>query len=73
MGGRERGGFHVEDDEGGGQQRIVLELVSKCQGRLLMAQLVYSICINTFKLANYISLDALPASRSDIGDVDKLE
>jgi hypothetical protein len=42
VGGRERGGFHVEDDEGGGQQRIVLELVSKCQGRLLMGQLVYS-------------------------------
>jgi hypothetical protein len=38
-----------------------------------MAQLVYSICINTFKLANYCSLDALPASRSDAGDVDKLE
>jgi hypothetical protein len=67
MGGIESGGCHIEDDEGGGQQRLVLELV---KGPTCVQ---YCICINTFKLANYCSLDALPASRSDLGDVDKLE
>jgi hypothetical protein len=38
----------------------------------LKAQLVYR-RINILKLANYFSLEALPASRLDAGDVDKLE
>jgi hypothetical protein len=38
-----------------------------------MGQRVQVYDIDTLKLATYFDLEALPASRLDVGDVDKLE
>jgi hypothetical protein len=65
-----RGGCQ-EAEDGGGQQRLVLQQVSFFVWPIARRNLC--IPINTLKLATYFSLEALPASRLDAGDVDKLE
>jgi hypothetical protein len=61
-----------EAEDGGGQQRLIIQQVSLCVGPIYRHNLC-NVCINTSKLATYFSLEALPASRLDVGDVDKLE
>jgi hypothetical protein len=62
-----RGGCQ-EAEDGGGPPASEF-----CCWADFQAQPVYSIRIKIFKLAKYFSLEALPASRLDAGDVDKLE
>jgi hypothetical protein len=62
-----------EAEDGGGQQRLVIQQVSLCVGPIYRHNICNVQCINTLKLATYFSLEALPASRLDAGDVDKLE
>jgi hypothetical protein len=65
-----RGGCQ-EAEDGGDQQRLVIQQVSLVVGPISRCNLC--IRINILKLAKYFSLEALPASRLDAGDVDKLE
>jgi hypothetical protein len=50
-----------------------MQQVINLQGRFKGATCVLYRRINILKLANYFSLEALPASRLDAGDVYKLE